>query len=179
MNNENKIIVIGTDNSRCIDSIASLISHDDNIKVARTFTTDISLKNQEPSNWTYYMDNDDLYLAFKNNAFLCIETDDNQVSVGVTKEEAMYASIIPMTYKMFNMASPRTIKGMTICWIDSPLMKKDKKMMREISEFMQSSSKYKTLYFTDEDSIVTIGSTLYRYLKGDEIEREKILKECN
>lgn len=179
VNNSNKIILVGNDSSKCVDSIASLVSHDENIKIARTFTTDISFKDMSSTNWRYYMDNDDLFLAFKNNALLCIDTDDDQVSCGVTKEEAYDSIIIPMTYRMFNMASPRSIKGMTICWIDSTSAHRSKKVMIDTSEFMQASKKYPMLYFTDEDSVVTIGSTLYRYIKGDDNEREKILKECN
>lgn len=179
VNNKDKVILIGNDKSKCIDVIASLLSHDDTITIANTFSTDISLKDQEISNWTYYMDNDDLYLAFRNNALLCIEEDSLEVSHGITKEEAYMSVIIPMTYSMFNMTSPRSIKGVSIVWIDSISSHKTKKMIKDSNEFMQASKKYPILYFTDEDNVVSIASTIYHYLKSDEIEREKILKECN
>ena len=75
------------------------------------------------------------------------------------------------------MVSPRSITGISICWIDSS--SRDKQLIKETKEFMQSSKKYPVLYFTDEDTIEDISSSIYRYLNSDDMTREKIIRECN
>ena len=107
MTNHDKIIVVTYDNQKKVDVLATLNTLDKEIKVARTFSTDILKKDSDIKEWKYYMDNDDLYLAFKNNALLCVHTDDDQISEGITKEEMANSNIIPMTFDMSN----------TICFI--------------------------------------------------------------
>ena len=87
MNNQDKIIVVTYDNQKKVDVLATLNTLNEAIKVARTFSPDILKKDSDIKEWKYYMDNDDLYLAFKNNALLCVHTDDGQISEGITKEE--------------------------------------------------------------------------------------------
>lgn len=177
MDNSNRIIIVTHNHDRLVDVLANLTSKDDDLKIAKTFTTDIIQKDLPIQGWKYYMDNDNLYLAYKNNALLCVTMSEDQISEGVTKEEAFSSSIIPMTYSMFNMVSPRSISGISICWIDSS--SRNKQLMKETKEFMQSSKKYPILYFTDEDSIEDISSSIYRYLNSDNVTREKIIRECN
>lgn len=176
MDNSNKIIIVTHNHDKVLDVLATLTSKEDNIRIARTFTTDFLHKDAPIQGWKYYMDNDNLYLAYKNNAILCISTDDNQVSEGITKEEYSYSDIIPMTYQMFNMISPRMISGINIAWIDSSYTK-NKKIMKDTSEFMQSSKKYDMMYFTDEDDVHDISSALIKYIKSDAKTRNKILDE--
>ena len=179
MDNSNKIIVITTDKAKKSDLLAALTSYSDSVRVASTFTTDISILDVIAKEWKSYMSNDDLYLSYKNNALLCIEMNDSQVSEGITREEAIVSNVIPMTFKMFLNCAPRIIKGITICWLDSRSLKRTKKEVKEANEFMTASKDYPTLYFNDEDDIIYIASTIYRYLKGQRDDREKILKECN
>lgn len=178
MNNKDKIILVGHNHYKNIEVMALLSSKDDNIKIARTFTTDIDHKYLPINEWKYYMDNDDLFLSYKNNALLCISTNKEQISEGITKEEAYYSQIIPMTYAMFNMASPRYIKDMTICWIDSSSYR-DKSIVKETTEMMKSYKKYPVMYFTDDDSVESIANILVKYLNSNSFEREKIINDCN
>ena len=178
MNNQNKIIVVTYDNQKKVDVLATLNTLNEEIKVAKTFSTDILKKDSDIKEWKYYMDNDDLYLAFKNNALLCVHTDDNQISEGITKEEMSNSNIIPTTFDMFNTISSRYIKGITICWIDSSIIK-DKRMMHEVNDFMKSSKQYDMLYFGKEDDYTTIANCIYKYLKSDLEDRKELLKEYN
>lgn len=179
MDNRNKIIVITTDNNQKSDLLAALSSYSEGLRIANTFSTDMNLIDSPIKEWKTYMSNDDLYLSYKNNALLCIQMDDNQVSEGVTKEEAIVSNVIPMTFKMFLNTAPRTIKGISICWLDSTSHNRTREEVKDANEFMQSTKNYPILYFTDTDDIIYVASTIYRYLKGTEVEREKILKECN
>lgn len=178
MDNQNKIIVVTYDNQKKVDVLATLNTLNEEIKVARTFSTDILKKDSDIKEWKYYMDNDDLYLAFKNNALLCVHTDDNQISEGITKEEMANSDIIPMTFDMFNTVSSRYIKGITICWIDSSVIK-DKRMMHEVNDFMKSSKQYNMLYFGKEDDYTTIANCISKYRKSDFEGRKELLKEYN
>lgn len=178
MDNSNKIIIVTHNHDRLIDVLAMLSSKSDSINIAKTFSTDINQIDVPIKQWKYYMDNDNLYLAYKNNALLATTTNKDQISEGITKEEAITSNVLPMTYGMFNTISPRLINGITIAWIDSTSFR-DKKVMRDTFEFMKASKKYNMLYFTDEDQISDITSFIYRYIFGDQSERERILKECN
>lgn len=178
MNNQNKIIVITHDNDKLIETLAILSSKDENIVIANQFTTDINLKDIPSKEWKYFMSNNDLFLSFKNNALLSISTDDNEISSGVTKEEAYAANIIPMSYSMLTMASPRILNGMTLCWIDST-KKRSKNMSKDTMEIMKTYKKMPLLYFTDDDNSEYIANMLYKYLNSDNIDREKLIEECN
>lgn len=178
MNNKNKIILIGHNYDKNIEIMALLTSKNENIKIAKTFTTNIDYKDLPIKEWKYYMDNDDLFLSYKNNALLCISTNKEQISEGVTKEEAYNSQIIPMTYSMFNIASPKYIKDMTICWIDSSFHR-TKNIVKETMEMMKTYKKYPVIYFTDEDSSESISNIIIRYLNSDESERQNIIDECN
>lgn len=178
MDNKNKIIVVTTDNSQKADLLAALSSYSDGLRIASTFSTNPDLIDSPIKEWKAYMSNDDLYLSYKNNALLCIQMNDNQISEGITKEEAIVSNVIPMTFKMFLNTAPRTIKGISICWLDSTSHNRTREEVKDANEFMQASKNYPILYFTDTDDIIYVASTIYRYLKGTE-EREKILRECN
>ena len=94
MDNSNKIIIVTHNHDRLVDVLANLTSKDDNLKIAKTFTTDIIQKDLPIQGWKYYMDNDNLYLAYKNNALLCVTMKEDQISEGVTKEEAFSSDVI-------------------------------------------------------------------------------------
>lgn len=178
MNNKDKIIIVTHNHDRLIDVLAKLSSINEEIKIAKTFSTNIMQKDLPIQAWKYYMDNDNLYLAYKNNALLCVTTSNDQISEGITKEEAVNSSIIPMTYSMFNMSSSRTISGISIAWIDSS-SDRSKSIIKETAEFMQVSKKYPLLYFTDEDTVSDIANIIIRYLRSDDIIRNNIIKDCN
>lgn len=181
VNNQDKIILIGINKSRILDVIAAIVSKDDNINIANTFTTDSEYKDMPmTSNWKVYLDNDELYYAYKNNALLCVEMKDKQISEGITMEEFENADIIPMTYEMFNNISPKIIKGISIAWVDDLSVHRSKMIVAKTKEFMELSRNIPTLYFTDEDEYTSISDYIYRYITcKNDLEREKILSECN
>lgn len=179
MNNSNKIIIVGDSNSKITDVIGVLTSYDEDILVAYQFTTDIAYKDIKMY-WRYYMDNEDLKLSYKNNALLCVSTDDDQISTGITKIDFENSDVCFMNYKMFNNIAPRYIQGVTVVWIDSNANKKTSHELLQCKEFMKAIKNYKVLYFTKEEDFQDIGSTLYRYMTTDsDGEKEKILKECS
>lgn len=178
MDNKDKIILITHNQDKLIDTLAILTSKDDKVKIAKTFTTDIEFQGKQITEWKYFMSNNDLFLAFKNNALLAISTDENEISTGITKEEASSASIIPMSYSMLTNASPKTIVGMTICWIDSTTGR-NKRISKDSMEIMKTYKKFPLLYFDDNDDAGQIANTIYRYLNSDVVEREIIINDCN
>lgn len=179
MNNNNKIIIVGDDNSKITNVIGVLTSYNENIKIAYQFTTDINFKNQSLY-WKTYMDNVDLKLSYKNNALLCVATNDNQVSVGITKMDYESSDVCFMNYVMFNNIAPRYIQGATIVWIDNNCNKKTSHELLQCKEFMKATKNFKLLYFSKEEDFQDIGSTIYRYMTTEiEGEKEKILKECS
>jgi hypothetical protein len=179
--NQNKIILVGINQSRILDVIAAIVSRDDNVNIANTFTTNTEYKDMPmSSNWKVYLDNDELYYAYKNNALLCVEMVDKQISEGITIQEFENADIIPMTYEMFNNISPKIIKDIPIAWVDDLTVHRSRITVAQTREFMELSRNIPTLYFTDGDEIVSIADYIYRYISCEnKLEREKILSECN
>lgn len=181
MTNQNKIILVGINQSRILDVIAAIVSRDDNINIANTFTTNSEYKDMPmSSNWKVYLDNDELYYAYKNNALLCVEMVDKQISEGITIQEFENADVIPMNYEMFNNISPKVIKGISIAWVDDLTVHRNRIMVAQTKEFMELSRNIPTLYFTDLDATVSIADYIYRYITTEnKLEKEKILSECN
>lgn len=181
MTNQNKIILVGINQSRILDVIAAIVSRDDNINIANTFTTNSEYKDMPmSSNWKVYLDNDELYYAYKNNALLCVEMADKQISEGITIQEFENSDVIPMNYEMFNNISPKVIKGISIAWVDDLTVHRNRIMVAQTKEFMELSRNIPTLYFTDLDDTVSIADYIYRYITTEnKLEKEKILSECN
>jgi hypothetical protein len=179
--NQNKIILVGINQSRILDVITAIVSRDDNINIANTFTTNSEYKDMPmSSNWKVYLDNDELYYAYKNNALLCVEMVDKQISEGITIQEFENADVIPMNYEMFNNISPKVIKGISIAWVDDLTVHRNRIMVAQTKEFMELSRNIPTLYFTDLDDTVSIADYIYRYITTEnKLEKEKILSECN
>lgn len=177
----NKVLIIGEDEQKILNIIASLVSQDDDVEIALTFTTDETYKDiHANTNWQIYINNDDLYLACKNNALLCVETDVNQISKGVMLEDFENSNVVRMTYRMFNNITPKLLKGICIAWVDDIKANRTVTQMMETKEFMENSKNYPTLYFTNNDDPISIAGDIYRYLIAQsEFEKEKIISKCN
>lgn len=172
---QEKIIIVSIDNNKIEQFTTRLLSIDPTIHIADMFSTALSQKNVNP----HYIDNDELYLDYKNNALLCTKTIAEDVSIGYTKEEYNKSDIIIMGYDLFCNIAPKVIKGVLVVWIDNPSANKDKETLMYSKEFMELMRNKPMLYFSSTDLDDYIITNMFNYISGTEEERKKILLECN
>lgn len=169
-----KIFIVSIDNEK-IENIKNRIRTLDNtIKIANMFTTDVSSSNSET-----YISNDELYLAYKNNAILCTKTISNEISIGYTKDEFDVSDIICMPYDLYCNMSQKQIKDILIVWIDNTVLHKDKAILNSAKEFIELTKNRNLLYFNSSDLDDLIISNMLNYITGTKEEKERIKIECN
>lgn len=169
-----KIFIVSIDNEK-IENIKNRIRTLDNtIKIANMFTTDVSSSNSET-----YISNDELYLAYKNNAILCTKTISNEISIGYTKDEFDVSDIICMPYDLYCNMSQKQIKDILIVWIDNTVLHKDKGILNSAKEFIELTKNRNLLYFNSSDLDDLIISNMLNYITGTKEEKERIKIECN
>ena len=72
-----KIFVTGDSSIDKLEIAKKIVEKNDDFSIAPKFTNDISRKDKIGDDYVYYMDNVDVDLSYKNNAFLYVKTDDN------------------------------------------------------------------------------------------------------
>ena len=180
MNNDLKVFIVGIDEINKRDIAEAIIKYDDNYSVCPMFTSDINKKDLHSPN-KYYIDNDSVSLAFKNNALLYVTT--NEVySEGVTFDDMYNSDIVYMTIREFNTISENFLNtfNVLIIWVDTK--KHSNKLINselfEIKYFQNYLDKgnHKYMYFLDElpDDIA---KTICEYLSGDEETQQHLLEE--
>jgi len=168
-----KIFIVSIDDDKVRHLVNRLKSIDDTIRVAKMFSTYLNKEDNQP-----YIDNDNLYLAYKNNAILCVKTIDKEVSIGYTKDEYEASDIICLTYELYNNMSQKKIKDVPIVWIDSNAIHKDKSMMSSAREFIELTKNRHLLYFTSSELDDYIITKMLSYVSGTEEEKKIIEEEC-
>lgn len=169
-----KIFIVSIDNDKIENIKKRIASIDDTIKIASMFTTDSSYIDSES-----YISNDELYLAYKNNAILCTKTISNEVSIGYTKDEFDTSDIICMPYDLYCNMSQKQIKDILIVWIDNTVLHKDKNILNSAKEFIELTKNRNLLYFNSSDLDDLIISNMLNYVSGTKEEKERIKIECN
>ena len=169
-----KIILIGIDYHNCLEIAQELIKIDDNLSISPKFTSD---KNYQGLNETldFFMDLTNIYLAYKNNALLYVNTDINNISIGITIDDFLNNDISIIPIKDFNMISDKILNdyNILVIWLDSK--SKGKEDFNEIKYLQDRLQTLTYMYFYDE-SKEDICSTIFKYLDSPEDIKIKILE---
>lgn len=180
--NKEKIIIIGSKNIDKIGIAKKIIDIDDSFNIVNTFVTDLNLKGKVTDNFEYYMDFEEVQLAFKNNAFMYV-TSNEFFAKGVIVEDMYKDDIIVLNFEDFNNISNKIFDEIKpiIIWIDS----KDKNYTDYKNDVIESnycfnkleSMHISALYFRDTENYDDIAKIIINYCYGDPIIREQILEE--
>ena len=171
---ELKIIITGIDKDRCLEIGQKVIEIDDNLSIAPKFTSD---KNYYGLNETldFYMDLSNIYLAYKNNALLYVETGKDNISSGITIDDFINNDICIIPIKDFNMIADKTLyeNNILVVWVDDKY--KGIEDFSEIKYLQERLQNMKYLYFFGEENF-EISNTIISYINASEEEKIEILE---
>ena len=169
-----KIIITGTQKVNKNQLALKLTELNDNLSIMPTFTTDMDYEGINEI-FNYKIDLNTIYLAYKNNALLYVNTVRN-ISTGITLDDYYNNDIGVIDVNDFNMISDKQLSenDILIVWIDS---KYNKKMdIQEIKYLQQRLTKYKYLYFLESEDIDDIANIILKYLDSPEEIKIEILE---
>lgn len=175
-----KVIIIGGENIDKYAVAKKLQSLNDDLTIAPTFSSDITLQGKITENFIYYMSDKEVETSYKNNALMWVNSTDT-ISIGVTKPDMYSSDIFVMTYTDFNNISNPILNEFIdedgiICFLDSKVnTKKDK---TDSSMACERIFELPYLYFLDED-VEYIVKMILEYACGDDIEKEQIKNVLN
>lgn len=178
-----KVFIVGAPNIDKMKLAIRLTQMDERLSLPYMFTSDISqqhLTKQNTETYTYYNDNDNINLDYKNNALLYIHADD-YVSEGVTLDEFYEHNVIPVDIDNFNGISEKILNSVEpiIVWIDTKAHG-DLHIVKETKFLMERLAKRKCLYFLNENTTPEhICATVLSYLNARVEVRRQIIKECS
>ena len=174
-----KIFIVGED---YIDKCAiakEICSIDDDLSISPKFTNDEDINKLTNYNeYTYYMNNIDIDLSYKNNAFLYIYNEDEK-SCGVTLDDFYNNDIFCLNTEEFNFISDNILFSYSslIIWVDTKRKRnKNNCDQYELNHFLERTENLPRMYFLDE-SPKAIAETIIRYLNSSIEDKEKILEE--
>lgn len=180
---ELKIFIIGSTNY--IYEISKyLLEKNDNLKLAENFINDIKYKDTENEYGYYYLDNDTIHTALKNNSILYIKNIESTI-FGKTTDEFYNSNVLVMSISDFNNISTNFINNhkdnILLVWCDTKQHDDSTKLKKEINEVSYlldkiNNNNYTYLYFLDE-TVDNITETILQYLNSDEEIRASILSE--
>ena len=174
-----KIFVTGDSSIDKLEIAKKIVEKNDDFSIAPKFTNDISRKDKIGDDYVYYMDNVDVDLSYKNNAFLYVKTDDNYITTGVTLDNFYNNDVFYLDIYDFNSISDSIIYSYDslLVWVDT---KRQRKITEEDSQnanhLIERANELTTLYFLDE-SAEHISDIVVRYLNGTIEERQNIVEE--
>lgn len=175
-----KIIITG---AKSIDKFAiarHLVEENDSLSIAPTFISDKAYENVTNDKFMYYMNLEDVNLAFKNNVILYISTDVN-ISHGITLDSFYNSDIFVMNIEDFNNISDHNISGqdLLIVWVDSKHYDNVNDRKKDLTEAKYLEERIETipyLYFLD-NTVDEIVKVINSYLEGDEEQKLAICQE--
>lgn len=169
-----KVIIVSSKIEVLDDIINEITDIDDNINIINRFSTDVQYKDRAPgTDYIEYIDNDELILAYRNNALICVTTKD-EISTGISVESWINGDIARMTYEEYNNIPQRLLSNCDIVWYDNIEKHRSKREYEESKEFIESIEEIQYLYFTSHDCISEIGNIIVEYFNGDDIEKNNI-----
>lgn len=177
-----KILIIGTTNSPVLDVAKGLQAANDDLQIAPVFTTDLKMKGKVGES-VYYMANEEVELAYKNNAFMWVHTKDHY-STGVTRPDMYSSSLFTMSFGDFNNISNPVMQELAkdddcvLVVMDMSAGKKDKDELMEANAAFERIYEHPYLYFLDEKPASIIDCIL-KYIGSTTEEREKIEESLN
>ena len=178
-----KIIIIGPEVTSRMAVAKKIAELDDSYVVAPTFTSDLSMQDKITDDFVYYLSLDDIQLAFKNNAFMFVNSSGDD-TVGITYADMCTSDLFVLSFEDFNNVSTRMLDEIrpVICWIDTKKKSYDayKKDLTEAKYVIEKidSREITTLYFNEDvDDVESIANTMLTYMTGDKVIRAEILEE--
>lgn len=181
---EFKFIIITTQPNKLKDIIAEIELKNDNFIIAKKFINDSYYKDTENEEGLYYLDNQTISDALKNNSIFYVVCQNEKIS-GVTIDSFYNANIVGMSISDFNNISTNLINNyknnLVIVWLDTKYHDDSKKLNKDINEVTYLINKineygYKYMYLLDE-SPICIAEILNNYYLGSDETKLKILNE--
>jgi len=169
-----KVIITGTHNVNKNQLALRLTELNDNLSIMPTFTTDVDYEGINEI-FNYKIDLNTIYLSYKNNALLYVNTINN-ISTGVTLDDYYNNDICIIDVSDFNMISDKQLSenDILVVWIDSKYNKKTD--IQEIKYLQQRLTKYNYLYFLESENINDIADVILEYLNSPEEIKIEILE---
>ena len=175
-----KIFIIGNHNSDKLKIAKKLIEIDDNLSIASTFTNDKEYKDKVNDNYIYYLESEEIDLAYKNNVLLFVNTD-NYISTGITMDSLYSNDIFCMSIKDFNNISNVVFNSknyeVLVIWLDNKITEMNQSVREDINEskyLFSTLENLNYLYFLDETD-EEIASTILEFVNADEERQQEIL----
>jgi hypothetical protein len=171
---EIKIIITGIQKVNKSKLALKLTELNDNLSIMPTFTTDENYEGID-ENFHYKMDLNTIYLAYKNNALLYVNTINN-ISKGITLDDYYNNDIGIIDINDLNMIPDKQLleDNVLIVWIDSKFNKNID--LYEIKYLQQRLTNYKYLYFLENENIDDIANIILEYLNCDDDKRIELLE---
>lgn len=173
-----KIFITGDSFIDKLEIAKKIIEKNDDLSISPMFTNDLTRKSIIGDDYMYYMDNTDIDLSYKNNAFLYVKTN-NCITTGVTLDNFYNNDIFPIGIYDFNNIADCILyayDGLVI-WVDT---KRPHNIVEEdvqgVSHLIERASELTTLYFLDEDPD-HIADVVLKYINGTIEERQEIVEE--
>lgn len=173
-----KIFIVGDESIDKLEIAKRLCEKNDDLSIAPKFTSDLSFKDINYNDHLYYMDNTEVDLSYKNNAFLCINTH-GYISTGITLDSFYNNDVFYLDINEFNSISDYILYShdSLVIWVDSKKTRtNDEEAVTTVNHFMERLHNLLSMYFLDED-INYIVDTIIRYLTVSFEERQEILQE--
>lgn len=173
--NNIKIIITGFDRDFNNELAQKIVEIDDNLSITPKFTTNKAFINNTNQTLDYYISLNNVYLAYKNNSLLYVNTDIDNISTGITNDDFINNDICVIDIKDFNMISDKTLleNEIIVVWIDSK--SKGNESFNEIKYLQDRLQNYKYMYFYKEE-IRTIAQILIDYLEAPKELKIEILE---
>lgn len=174
-----KIIIIGNESNTKLELAKLIQDYNDDLVIAPIFTTDLNYEGHISDDCLYYLPQDEVELAYKNNAFMWVYTT-TEISKGVTLVDMYSSDIFPLSYGEFNnISNPilETLKEDSILvWLDSKQHNDNDKFESTYATERLSECNY--LYFCD-DNLEEVRNIIIDYLLGNKEKRAELLNEYN
>jgi hypothetical protein len=173
-----KIFLVSINKEPLFDIADNLYKLNENLSISPCFSTDVQYKDELTYN-TYYLDTETIRIAYKNNSLLCVVTN-NYISSGITIDDFYNNDIFIMNMKEFNTIPKKVFDNYDILtiWVDTKNSSKISQMdMLEVNFFVERIENLTYLYFLENEQLIE--DTIYKYIYGEEEEKNKILLENN
>jgi hypothetical protein len=174
-----KTFIVGSDNLNKLEIAKELTSLNDDLNICKSFIAK-NIDDEKLQEYIFTLDEEDIVLAFKNNALLYIDYSQHNIS-GITLDDFSVSDIIPISFKHFNsiVDEPLIENEVLIIWIDIKEKRESHNVDVIESRFVQEridSLNLPCLYFCGESS-KEIAEIVFNYLTGNDEVRKEIIEE--
>jgi hypothetical protein len=178
-----KIIIVSLHSVDRTALLKNITDIDDSLKIASSFTSDLSKQNLTKENNTlheYYNDIESINLDYKNNSLLYISSTD-ELSYGVTLDEYYNSDIILADISDFNTISDKTFNSVNniVVWIDTKYNSNihNKRELKETKFLMERIAKHPYMYFMETEDMSEAARTILTYVTSSSEKMRKLILE--